>query len=155
MNGTPRLRSAFPSTPESNRKDGMQNASARDPWSTSSSMPSVSASNNSGNAPLIPSTMLDAPSQRLYVAVFYFGLTVWRLYDFFAIISEETDSPWLFMKWVAIDSAFLYGLPGMRIPWLQWSSSTTMLLVFFHGIINAVLMFRVPVNIYQSTSELC
>lgn len=146
MSNTPRLRSAFPSTPQSNRKDGTQNESTGDSWPTNPSQTSNQFLNSSQNAPLIPSSVLDAPSQRLYIAIFYLGLTVWRLYDFYALVSDETESLWLFMKWVAIDSAVLYGLPGMRIPWLQWSSSATMLLVFLHGILNAILMFRIPVN---------
>ena len=144
MNGTPRLRSAFPSTPSTN-KDGAQNASTKDSWSATKPQSSIQTSPGNQNAPLIPFSVLDAPSQRLYISILYLGLTTWRLYDFFAVISDDNESLWLFMKWVAIDSAVLYGLPGLRIPWLQWSSSTTMMLVFLHGIVNAILMFRIPV----------
>jgi len=145
MSGTPRLRSAFPSTPQSHKKNDAQNASATGSWAGQSSLPSLAPFNSNETAPLISSGVLDAPSQRLYIAFFYLGLTVWRFYDYFGLIGDETESLWLFMKWVAIDSAVLYGLPGLRIPWLQWSSSTTTLLFVCHGICNAVMMFRIPV----------
>ena len=145
MNGTPRLRSAFPSTPQSNKKHEVQNASTKASWASYSPLPSLTPSSSDENAPLISPSVLDAPSQRLYIAFFYLGLTTWRLYDYFALISDDTESLWLFMKWVAIDSAVLYGLPGLRIPWLQWSSSTMTLLFVCHGIINVILMFRIPV----------
>jgi nucleoporin POM152 len=145
MSGTPRLRSAFPSTPQSHKKNDAQNASATGSWAGQSSLPSLAPFNSNETTPLIPSGVLDAPSQRLYIAFFYLGLTVWRFYDYFGLIGDETESLWLFMKWVAIDSAVLYGLPGLRIPWLQWSSSTTTLLFVCHGICNAVMMFRIPV----------
>jgi len=145
MSGTPRLRSAFPSTPQSHKKNDAQNASTTGSWADQSSLPSLASSNVNENAPLIPSSVLDAPSQRLYIAFFYLGLTVWRFYDYIGLIGDDTESLWLFMKWVAIDSAVLYGLPGLRIPWLQWSSSTTTLLFIFHGICNAIMMFRIPV----------
>lgn len=145
MSGTPRLRSAFPSTPQSHKKNDAQNASATGSWTGQSSLPSLAPFNSNETAPLIPSGVLDAPSQRLYIAFFYLSLTVWRFYDYFGLIGDETESLWLFMKWVAIDSAVLYGLPGLRIPWLQWSSSTTTLLFVGHGICNAFMMFRIPV----------
>lgn len=145
MNSTPRLRSAFPSTPQSNRKNDAQNASTTGPWASMPSLPSLAPSSSSGDAPLIPSSVLDAPSQRLYIAIFYLALTAWRFYDYFALISDDTESLWLFMKWAAIDSAVIYGLPGLRIPWLQWSSSTMTLLFVGHGVMNAILMFRTPV----------
>lgn len=147
MSGTPRLRSAFPSTPQSNRKNDAQNASATGSWAAPSSLPSLVSLKGDENAPWIPSSVLDAPSQRLYIAFFYLGLTIWRFYDYWALVSDDTESLWLFMKWVAIDSAVLYGLPGLRIPWLQWSSSTITLLFIVHGIINAILMFRIPVTL--------
>lgn len=146
MNGTPRLRSAFPSTPQSTKNNDAHNASTTAFSAASSSIPSLPISGGDGDAPLIPANVLDAPSQRFYIAFFYLGLTVWRFYDYFTLLSDETESLWLFMKWVGIDSAVLYGLPGLRVPWLQWSSSTTTLLVVCHGILNAILMFRIPVS---------
>lgn len=147
MNDTPRLRSAFPSTPGTGQKSREQNASASGSWNPSAPLPVVASSRSDVLEPRVSIRVIDAPSQRLYVLFFYLGLTVWRLADYFRLVSDETDSLWLFMKWVAIDSVFLYGLPGLKVPWLQWSSSTISLLFIVHAMLNAVLMFRIPVCI--------
>ena len=60
---------------------------------------------------------------------------------------SDEQSLWLFMKWVAIDGVFLFGLPSMRIPWMEWSSSTMLLLFMMHALGNAMLMFRIPIPI--------
>ncbi|KAL8832409.1 MAG: hypothetical protein Q9191_000281 [Dirinaria sp. TL-2023a] len=145
MNGTPRLRSAFPATPENSKKNDQQYASATGSWITASPPAALESAGQGQNAPLIPSSVLDAPSQRLYVVLFYTGLTLWRFYDYFALIADDTESLWLFMKWAAIDGVVLYGLPGLRIPWLQWSSWTVTLVVLCHIILDAILMFRIPI----------
>ena len=149
MNGTPRLRSAYPSTPAS-----AQNSS-QDPYAVSSGiragalpvpkLPTLSSSTDHANAPLIPFNVFDAPTQRLYVSAFYVALTAWRFYDYSGLVSDQTESLWLFMKWVALDGVFLYGLPGLRIPWLEWSSTTMTVIFLLHALLNGVLMFRIPV----------
>jgi nucleoporin POM152 len=144
MNGTPRLRSAFPSTPSSRRKARDHDASMSEVPKTSVALPNLTASTSDASAPLVPFRVVDAPSQRLYITLFYLGLTIWRLYDFSRLV--ETDSLWLFMKWVVIDSAFLYGLPALRVPWMQWSSSTITILFLIHGALNAILMFGISVS---------
>ena len=148
MNGTPRLRSAFPSTPSSSKS----RLKAKEYDASKSEapvpvLPKLTASTNDDVlTPLVPFSIVDAPTQRLYITLFYLSLTIWRLYDFSRLIEVETDSLWLFMKWVAIDSAFFYGLPALRVPWMQWSSSTTTILFLMHGALNAVLMFRISVG---------
>lgn len=144
MNSTPRLRSAFPSTPGTGQKLE-QDGSTSGAWNPRAHLSDAISSSNNTLPPLIPFAVVDAPSQRLYLLFFYLGLTLWRLVDYSRLVSDEIDSLWLFMKWVAIDSVFLYGLPGLRIPWLQWSSSTTTMLFLLHAMLNAVLMFRVTV----------
>lgn len=59
----------------------------------------------------------------------------------------DEQSLWLFMKWVAIDGVFLFGLPGLRIPWLEWSPSTMTLLFCLHAFLDGMLMFRIPIPI--------
>ena len=144
MSSTPRLRSAFPLTPGTGQKPE-QNGSASGARNPRAHPPTDISSNNDALSPLIPFTIVDAPSQRLYISFFYLGLTLWRLIDYSSLVSDEIDSLWLFMKWVAIDSVFLYGLPGLRTPWLQWSSSTTTMLFLLHAMLNGALMFRVTV----------
>ena len=144
MNGTPRLRSAYPSTPRSQTKDE-QHGVAAGVSSPQVPLPMQSKPQQDPQAPMIPFTLVDAPSQRLYVAFFYLGLIVWRLCDYYGLLSNDTDSFQLFMKWVVIDGIVLYGLPGLKIPWLQWSSATMTMLFALHAAFDYVLMFRVPV----------
>jgi len=148
MNGTPRLRSAFPTSPGSGQRSHDQKASPAGPQSPRSQPPPAAPRSPNTSAPMIPFSVVDAPSQRLYVSIFYAGLNVWRLSDYLGLLNDETESLWLFMKWLAIDSVFLYGLPEFQIPWLQFSSSTTAMLVLLHTFLNAFLMFRIPVCLH-------
>lgn len=143
---TPRLRSAFPTTPGSATDLNNQNATKPGAQGPTSPLPKTAKPSDDANAPMIPYNVLDAPTQRLYILGIYVAFTSWRFYDYFKLVSDETDSLWLFMKWVAMDSVFLYGLPGLRVPWLQWSSSTMTLLFVLHAVMNALLMFRIPVR---------
>ncbi|KAK4694898.1 hypothetical protein P7C71_g2752, partial [Lecanoromycetidae sp. Uapishka_2] len=147
MNGTPRLRSAYPSSPASGQKSYGQKPPPAGPQSSQSQLPPAASPSSSASAPMIPFTVIDAPSQRLYALVFYAGLNIWRLSDYAGLVNDETESLWLFMKWLAIDSVFLYGLPEFQIPWLQLSSSTTAMLVILHTFLNALLMFRIPIPV--------
>lgn len=62
-------------------------------------------------------------------------------------MEDEADSLWLFIKWVGMDAAvFLYGLPALRIPWLEWSNPATMAIFLLHAVFNGMLMFRIPVS---------
>lgn len=90
--------------------------------------------------------MIDGPSQRLYVTAVYLALFAYRLYDWSKLIEDEADSFWLFMKWVAFDGVFFYGLPELHVPWLEWSSTTTTILFLVHAALNGMLMFRIPVR---------
>ncbi len=145
MNGTPRLRSAYPSTPTSGQRRPEHNGSFPGPQKLRSPLPPVDPLNAHTPRPMIPFSVIDAPSQRLYVSIAYIALNTWRIADYLRLVSDETDSLWLFMKWLAIDSTFLYGLPGFHIPWLQWSSWTTGILLLLHAFLSGFLMFRIPV----------
>ncbi|KAI4206927.1 MAG: hypothetical protein LQ346_000869 [Caloplaca aetnensis] len=145
MNGTPRLRSGYPTTPQNQQTRNEQHGSATGVASPKVPLPTKATVSQESQGPMIPFNLVDAPSQRLYVAFFYLGLIVWRLCDYYALVSEETDSFQLFMKWVIIDGVVLYGLPGLKIPRLQWSSTTMTMLFALHAIFDYVLMFRVPI----------
>ncbi|GAM83184.1 hypothetical protein ANO11243_011700 [Dothideomycetidae sp. 11243] len=145
MNGTPRLSSRFPETPQSTRPLGRTSygGDAR----LRPVLPDVSAlkKHAANNGPLIPLDTVDAPQQRLLVVSFYVALLAWRLYDFHNLIEEDAESLWMFMKWVAIDGVFLFGLPELRIPWLEWSSNTMALVFLAHALVDGILMFRIPI----------
>ncbi len=150
MNGTPQLRSAFPSTPQARSNHASsQHGAGSDGSKLRSSLPDATAPRTSrdADASVIPFEIIDAPSQRLYVAGFYVALLAWRLYDFYLLDADEAQSLWLFMKWVAIDGIFLFGLPALRIPWLEWSSVTMTVLFLLHAVLDGVLMFRINVSL--------
>ena len=139
MNGTPRtprLRSSYPLSPRSDDLKPRQYARAT---------PAQPPHNNVG-VPLVSFDTIDAPSQRMYVVGLYSALFLWRLYDFSLLTVDETESFWLFMKWISIDGVFLFGLPGFHIPWLEWSTTTMTILFLIHAAFDTILMFRIPVG---------
>lgn len=150
MNGTPRLRSAFPQTPQpAQRRRSFGNTTpsfntpeprGREHKPTPKSPQNVDDS----STPLIPVDLIDAPSQRLYVVAFYVALNAWRLYESLTA-SDDLDSTWLFLKWNTVDGIFLFGLQALRIPWLEWAFPTTLAIFLIHMVGNMFLMFRIPV----------
>ena len=98
------------------------------------------------DAPVIPFTVVDAPSQRAYALAVYVALFAWRLYDYSTLIKDDADSLFFFMKWAMIDGLFIYGLPALRIPWLEWSGTSSLVLFAGHALLDWLLMFRVPVR---------
>lgn len=157
MNGTPRLQSAFPQTPQTlprQRKlfETPSRSQPRDlrnvkssPSKSPAKAPAPKPSKNDTNRPLVPVDVVDAPSQRLYVVAFYLVLNMWRIYESWTA-SDELDSTWLFLKWVSIDGIFLFGLQALRIPWLEWAFPTTLALLLLHVVGNVFLMFQIPVS---------
>ncbi|KAK2794976.1 hypothetical protein FQN52_006855 [Onygenales sp. PD_12] len=152
MTGTPRLRSAFPATPRTPLRrrtvDGHNGTplEARFEAIRREKPSPVHIEPQDLNAPLVPFNVVDAPSQRLYVVAFYMALNAWRIYEYWTA-SDDFDSTWLFLKWVSIDGVFLFGLPALRIPWLEWAFSTTLAVFMVHAVANAFLMFRIPIPI--------
>lgn len=146
MNGTPRLRSSFPTTPETSRRTPNGDAGTPTGERRRAPLPKVPQPVATPQSqPLVPVAVVDAPSQRFYVLMVYTGLLLWRLYDWGKLVEDEADSFWLFIKWVAIDGIFLYGLPGLRIPWLEWSNPVITGIFLTHAVFNGMLMFRIPV----------
>ncbi|KAI9662591.1 MAG: hypothetical protein M1821_008758 [Bathelium mastoideum] len=146
MNGTPRLSSAFPSTPQTSLQRPNGVATPGGPNLGSSTPAAASTSDQKQSVgPYISLETLDAPSQRLYVFGFWTALLCWRLYDFYNLTVDETESFWLFLKWIAIDGVFLFALPGLRIPWLEWSTGTMSSIFLAHAILDGMLMFRVGI----------
>jgi nucleoporin POM152 len=141
---TPRLRSMYPPTPDSRR--GASEPSPKPSHYTK--LPPSSPTTSS--TPILPVSIIDAPSQRFYIFAIYIVLLAWRLYDWGRLVEDEVDSFWLFIKWVAIDGVFLFGLPGLRIPWLEWSNPAITGIFLFHALLNGLLMFRVPVRLNKA-----
>jgi len=140
MNGTPRPRpGGFPATPQTG---GQQDARGvpRTPLPTA---PTFGAKAQDQNAPFIPFDIIDPASQRLYVVTIYIALWAWRIYDFLNLVRDDTESLWQFMKWICIDGIFLFGLPALRIPWLEWSGSAMTLIYLAHAVLDGMLMFKI------------
>jgi hypothetical protein len=96
-------------------------------------------------SPVIPLHILDAPTQRFYAFAFYLALTAWKLYDWTQVLEEDTESFLLFLKWIAIDCVFLFGLPELRIPWLELSQPFVMVAFAIHAMFDWILMFNIGV----------
>lgn len=152
MSDTPRLRSAFPQTPQTTQRtrNVFETPSRPRPRPSSELKPTPKPTHDP-NAPLIPVELIDAPSQRLYVAAFYIALNAWRAYEA-CTASDDLDSTWLFLKWVSFDGIFLFGLQALRIPWLEWAFPTTLAAFLLHVVGNIFLMFRIPVSATTLTS---
>jgi nucleoporin POM152 len=93
MNGTPRLRSSYPSTPESQNRTASKKSASGDEGSRIP-LQTISRSARAStitSQPLIPLTVLDAPSQRLYVCALYIVLLAWRLYDWSNLVEDEAE----------------------------------------------------------------
>lgn len=159
MNGTPRLTSAFPQTPQaiprrrklfetpsrSQPRDGRDGRDRVSPSKSPSKVPKPQPQPQNTNKPLVPTNLVDAPSQRLYVSAFWLALNLWRIYESWNA-SDELDSTWLFLKWMSIDGMFLFGLQALRIPWLEWAFPTTLAVFLVHMVGNIFLLFRIPVS---------
>ncbi|KAK3075617.1 hypothetical protein LTR53_000955 [Teratosphaeriaceae sp. CCFEE 6253] len=151
MNGTPRLRSAFPATPQTDRQHGPSTGSDRF-QRLSEKLPEIpvlqaSTYQSTPGQPLIPEHVMDAPTQRLATVVIWMMLWIWKAYDFNTLQDADEQSLWLFMKWIAIDGLWLFNLPNFRIPWLEWDSSTMVMLFTIHAILDGMMMFRIPIPI--------
>jgi nucleoporin POM152 len=155
MNGTPRLHSAFPVTPQT---EGVRRrAPPRDSYTptrnVASKLPSLSALKaepaDSEPAPVISPDIVSPATQRFSVFCVYLALWVWRLWDLWVLVQDDSESLWQFLKWLFIDSAFLFGVPAMRIPWLEWSSATVTALFIIHALVNGFLMFRIAVSLLK------
>lgn len=156
MSETPRQRTGgFPHTPATaaatTRRSFKQPdtppsiASSRGPRASHLPLAPENAPRQNTSEPLIPLTLLDGPQQRFYAAAVYAGLWAYKFYDYSGVVENDEISVWLFLKWVLIDFAFLFGLPELRIPWLELSQSTVLSLWAFQSFINWLLMFNIGV----------
>lgn len=155
MSSSPSI-GAFPQTPVAARRGPARAPASSAPPSSSSSTstkatsplpvaPQQGAPPAANSAPVIPLHILDAPTQRLYAFGFYAALLAWKFYDWAQLVEEDTESFWLFLKWIAIDFTFLFGLPELRIPWLELSQPFVVGTFFCHAIFDWLLMFNIGV----------
>ncbi|KAE8449930.1 hypothetical protein EG329_007069 [Mollisiaceae sp. DMI_Dod_QoI] len=142
------MRSSWPATPGSNRPSPESRNSNQDVAKARSplpDLPNAAPPATVTNTPMIPVNLIDAPSQRMYTLAVYGLLVVWRLYDWWKLVEDDTSSFSLFLKWSFIDLLFMFGVPLLRIPWLEWSETTSLVSCSLHTIVNGMLMFRIPI----------
>ncbi|KAI0969145.1 hypothetical protein F4678DRAFT_441103 [Xylaria arbuscula] len=96
-----------------------------------------------GSQPLIPLTVIDAPTQRFYACAILVALFAWRLYDYLQVQDNGAHASY-FLKWVFIDAVYLFSLPHLRIPWLELSSEFVLGSFLFAVIGDWWLMFNIP-----------
>ncbi|EQL01162.1 nucleoporin [Ophiocordyceps sinensis CO18] len=156
MSATPRLRSGYPSTPATASRRNPPQETPSGAGSVSSTAdsakspptlplaPENAASRAGSRQPIIPLAFLDAPQQRLYAFGVYALLWAWKLYDWLQVVEDGDSSWWLFLKWIFIDFAFLFGLPELRIPWLELSQVVVTTCFASHLVLNYMLMFNIP-----------
>ncbi|KAL1899115.1 hypothetical protein Sste5346_003037 [Sporothrix stenoceras] len=175
MSATPRVRSgAFPQTPTTIRvgrgapptpspsppvddiptKRSSSSTSSRPVFASArssngstrgSAAAAAAAAGSAAPGPLIPLDIIDAPTQRFYAVALYIALIAWKCYDWVQLLEENGESFWLFLKWIGLDFVFLFGLPEMRIPWLELSQPVAIFLFFCHVITDYLLMFNIGV----------
>ncbi|KAK2628892.1 hypothetical protein QTJ16_001995 [Diplocarpon rosae] len=162
MSGTtPRMRSAYPLTPRSpqrsspHQSDSTQSVDASRVRSTLPPLPDATAPGSSeiSSSPVIPVNLIDAPSQRMYTLAIYGILLVWRLYNWWELVEDDTTSLVYFLKWCFIDGLYIWGVPQMRIPWLEWSDGLMAVAFAAHFALNFMFMFRSRSNTQQIPLE--
>lgn len=127
--------------------DGSFNGSFNGSYKRRSVLPEAPEANPipSARQPIIPLTTLDAPTQRFYIIAIYIALQGWKMYDWLHVVEHHEASFALLLKWSFIDFAFLFGVPELRIPWLELSQPAVLMLYGIHFIINYICMFDLPV----------
>lgn len=70
----------------------------------------------------------------------------WKLYDFYTLAIEEDKSLVSCLKWCFLDMVFIFGVPLLEIPWLEWSNATAFMLFVLHAGLDVMLMFRIGVR---------
>lgn len=91
--------------------------------------------------------MLDPAQQRFYLFAIYVALWAYRSYDFYTLAVEEDESLWLCLKWCFFDMIFMFGVPLLEIPWLEWSNGAAFLLFVVHAALDVMLMFRIGIPV--------
>jgi nucleoporin POM152 len=146
---TPRGRvGGYPDTPAAGFRKRAPAASPTRSQNSRSSLPpapenATAPTGAPDSQPLIPLTIIDAPSQRFYAFAIYVALFGWRLYDYLQVQDNGAHASYFF-KWAAIDAIYLFSLPHLRIPWLELSSEFVLFAFFFAVVGDWWLMYNIP-----------
>lgn len=157
MNATPRrVTGSYPATPGTNFRgrvpptpptDGPQRQEPpRQAQQPLPEAPLARRPDSSAPNPVIPLNVLDAPTQRFYAVGVYVALLAWKLYNWVTVVEDGAESFWLGLKWAFIDVVFIFGLPELRIPWLEPSWSVTLFASISHVVFDFILMLNIGVR---------
>ncbi|KAI1814141.1 hypothetical protein GGS20DRAFT_549950 [Poronia punctata] len=119
------------------------NPAPRPPKSSLPLAPTAPESAAPNSQPLIPLTIIDAPTQRFYACAIYVALIAWRLYDYLQVQENGAHASYFF-KWAFIDAVYLFSLPQLRIPWLELSSEFVLAAFLVAVLGDWWLMFNIP-----------
>ncbi|TGJ78565.1 hypothetical protein E0Z10_g10199 [Xylaria hypoxylon] len=139
---TPRGRvGGFPDTPAAAAR---QPADDQNPQRPRASLPPAPERATAPESqPLIPLTIIDAPTQRFYACAIYAALFAWRLYDYLQVQDNGAHASYFF-KWALIDAVYLFSLPHLRIPWLELSSEFVLIAFIITVVSDWWLMYNIP-----------
>ncbi|KAI0474982.1 hypothetical protein GGR56DRAFT_489133 [Xylariaceae sp. FL0804] len=143
---TPRMRfGGYPETPAPGPRRQPAASPTRDarPRPSLPPAPENIAGSATASEPLIPLTIIDAPTQRFYAFGIWVALMAWRLYDWLQVY-DDGNSYWTFTKWVIIDFVYLFSLPSLRIPWLEMSSELIIIIFSLQAFFTWCMMFDIP-----------
>ncbi|KAI0542401.1 hypothetical protein GGR58DRAFT_452163 [Xylaria digitata] len=139
---TPRGRvGGFPDTPAPGARQPPDDQNPQRPRGTLPQAPERATGPES--QPLIPLTIIDAPTQRFYACAVYAALFAWRLYDYLQVQDNGAHASYFF-KWAFIDAVYLFTLPHLRIPWLELSSEFVLMAFIATVISDWWLMYNIP-----------
>ncbi|KAJ4331177.1 hypothetical protein N0V95_009928 [Ascochyta clinopodiicola] len=143
-----------PATPQPAPALSTRSPAARSPHGATPSRPNVRSpiqdvprATPPSAGPVIPADVLDAAQQRFYLFALYVGLWAYRSYDFYTLAVEEDESLWLCLKWCFFDMIFMFGVPLLEIPWLEWTNAAAFLLFVLHAALDVMLMFRIGIPV--------
>ncbi|KAG7663432.1 POM152 [[Candida] subhashii] len=107
------------------------------------------------DGPLIPTTILDQASQRLFITSLFILIQSWKIYDLVLLKTEipgsdeqltQLNNFSYMLKYAIIDGLFLWLLPVLNIQYLTFSAFKTLLYTIILNVISLLLIssFALP-----------
>jgi nucleoporin POM152 len=101
---------------------------------------------------LIPDRFIDFPSQRLWAVAIFGLLQSLKIVDLIQLYwtSHPENYGGSLFKWWCLDLLYLFALWIVKIPWLQFSNTKTLVLVVLVLLVNPII-FAMPSAIVNGT----
>ena len=97
---------------------------------------------------MIPETVADAPTQRFYASSLFVFLQALKFYDYIQLYGAPASAETFFaIKWIAIDAAYLLLIPKLRIPWLSFGLTASLIQVAIMSILNICMSARITISL--------